>query len=316
MTQVPQPPVVAGDLPGPMPPGPSRVRSLGVALLVVTAVLWSLSGVAVKLAQMDPLAFTLYRSLAGAVGLALFLPLTRGRRPDPRWMLASMAAFVLTVTLLITAMTVGKAAAGILLQYTSPVFCALLAWAFQGRRIGRHTLLAMVSASLGVTVMIVGAPAGQGAVGPICGLLSGLTFGILILILEKLEHLAGGQANPCLIVLLNNLGTVVVLLPLCLASGVLRATPYQLAIVLTTGVVQMAIPYVLFQLGLRRANAVTASLLVMLEPVLNPVWVALFAGERPDAAIYVGGAAILAAMVLEVTAPAAAPGRGRPAADA
>jgi drug/metabolite transporter (DMT)-like permease len=316
MSEVSENAAVAGDRLGPVPPTRAGTRRIGVALLVVTAVLWSLSGVAVKLAQMHPLAFTLYRSLAGAAGLALFLPFTHGRRPSPRWMLASITAFVLTVTLLITAMTVGKAAAGILLQYTSPVFCALLAWAFQSRRISRHTLLAMLSASVGVGVMIAGSPPGQGPLGPVCGLLSGLAFGILILILEKIECLAGGQANACLIVLLNNLGAVVLLLPLCLASGVLRATPYQLAIVLTTGVVQMAIPYVLFQLGLRRVNAVTASLLVMLEPVLNPVWVALFTGERPDAAIYFGGAAILVAMVLEVSAPAAAPARRAAAAEA
>lgn len=158
----------------PAPAERGRRRGVGMALLVVTSVLWSLSGVAVKLAQMDPLAFTFYRSLSGAVALALVLPLTHGRLPQRRWMLA--------------------------------------------------------------------------------------------------------------------------------------ATPRQLTIVLTTGVVQMAAPYVLFQLGLRHVRAVTASLLVMLEPVLNPVWVALFTHERPDAAIYAGGAAILVAMLLEVTAqPAPAP---------
>ncbi|MEW6751179.1 MAG: DMT family transporter [Candidatus Latescibacterota bacterium] len=308
MPDSPAGPIIPGDLPAPALPARRRRRGLGVGLLLVTSVLWSLSGVAVKLAQMHPLAFTFYRSLAGAAALGLLLPLTRGSRPDPRWMLASLLLFALTVTFLITAMTLGKAAAGILLQYTAPIFCALLAWILQGRRTTRRTLLAMGTAGAGIGVMVAGAPPAQGLLGPLCGLLSGVTFGALILVLEKIERLAGGRANPCTVVFLNNLGTAVLLLPVCLLAGGLAASPHQLAIVLTTGVVQMAIPYVLFQLGLRHLNPVTASLLVMLEPVLNPVWVALFTRERPDLAICVGGAAILTAMVLEVTRPRQGPG--------
>ena len=79
--------------------------------------------------------------------------------------------------------------------------------------------------------------------------------------------------------------------------------PWKLLLILATGVVQLAIPYVLFQRGLRRVGPVEASLLILLEPVLNPAWVWLAVGERPDAATFVGGAAILTAMVLEATKP-------------
>ena len=104
--------------------------------------------------------------------------------------------------------------------------------------------------------------------------------------------------------LFNNAGAASILLLLCLARGVMWHEPWKIALVCATGVVQLAIPYVLFQLALRRVRPVDASLLILLEPVLNPVWVALATSERPDLFTIVGGAAILVAMVVEAVKPA------------
>jgi drug/metabolite transporter (DMT)-like permease len=71
------------------------------------------------------------------------------------------------------------------------------------------------------------------------------------------------------------------------------------ALVGATGVGQLAIPSVLFQRVLRRVQSGDASLLILLEPVLNPVWVALATSERPDRWDVLGGIAILIAMVVE-----------------
>ena len=65
--------------------------------------------------------------------------------------------------------------------------------------------------------------------------------------------------------------------------------------------VQMALPYVLFAWALQRVPGPEASLLTLIEPVLNPLWVALFVGERPSAATAAGGALILAALALRYT---------------
>lgn len=289
------------------PPPECTGRTVGVVTLVTASVLWSLAGVAVKVARMDPLAFTLYRSLAASAALTAMLPLGRrwGRAPRPQWAAVSALLYTAVVALFIVATTVSTAAAGILLQYTSPVFCALFAWLFLRRRIGPRTLTAMAIASGGIALMVVGNWRPGNWVGPLTGILSGAAFGALVLVLEKNDRAAGpGGANPVAIVLLNNLGTALMMLALCAARGTLAATPRQLALVAATGVVQLALPYVLFQLALRRVRPVDASLLILLEPVLNPTWVALVTGERPDAATVVGGVAILVALVIEARKPA------------
>lgn len=277
-----------------------RSRAVGVALLVTASVLWSLSGVFVKKVQIDPMLFAFWRSLAAGL---VVLPLVGfGGRvwPEPRGMLLSVGLYTCVVTLLITAMTRSTAATGILLQYTGPAFCAILAWGLLGRRIRARTWVAVSIALLGVLIMVVGGDRSQGWTGPVCGLISGMAFGAMILVLERLDRLGGGKVNAFFIVAVNNLGCAVVLA--IWLKGALGAELWAIALVALCGAIQLGIPYVLFQLGLRRVSAVDASLLILLEPVLNPVWVWLGHGEVPDMATVVGGIAILLAMALEATA--------------
>src|SRR5687767_11814606 len=285
-------------------PATTRRRSAGVIMLLVASVLWSLSGLAVKLAAMDALAFAMWRSLAGAVALGIALWFAPGRWPRAKWMIPTVLTYTAVVSLLLAAMTLGTAARGILLQYTGPVFCALFAWIFQRRRIGPYTAAALLVAGIGIAVMIAGAPAGGGWIGPTCGLLSGVAFGALILLLEKVNRSGDGEVNPIAITFLNNAGAAVILVILCLVSSTpLLGDGKQMTIVMVTGVIQLAIPYALFQIALKRVEPVDASLLILLEPVLNPIRVALVFPERPDWPTVVGGAAILAAMVIEALKP-------------
>ena len=279
-------------------------RAAGVVMLLAASVLWSLSGVVVKVVQIPSISFAFWRSLGAAAAMALLLPLGKGRLPPLKWMLASASLYTVVVSLLIASMTAATAAVGILLQYTAPVFCALFAWAFLRRPIGRSTLLAMSVAAVGIAVMVGARWTGGDPVGPVAGLVSGAAFGALILVLEKMDRATGGLgANPFAIVLFNNAGAAVVLLTLCLWRDVLWAEAWKIALVCATGVVQLAVPYVLFQHALRRVRPVDASLLILLEPVLNPVWVALATSERPDRWTVLGGLAILIAMVVEAVKP-------------
>ena len=63
------------------------------------------------------------------------------------------------------------------------------------------------------------------------------------------------------------------------------------------GVLQIGLAYVLFGYGIARIPALETSLIGMLEPVLNPVWVFVFLGETPGWWAVLGGAVIVAAVV-------------------
>jgi drug/metabolite transporter (DMT)-like permease len=279
-------------------------------MLIAVSVLWSLAGLAVKTAKMDPLAFAFYRCLAAAAPMAVLALFSSGRRPPMRWMSLSVVVYALVVTPFVASMSLGTAASGILLQYTSPAFCALFAWFFFRRRIDGRTGVALAVACVGIAVMLAFDRIGDNLLGPGLGLLSGVTFGALPLVLSQVDRRSGGNANPFLIVFYNNFGTAVLLLPLCLFFGVLHVQAWQFAIVTATGMVQLALPYVLFQLALRRVNPVDSALLILLEPVLNPIWVYLSVGETPGWGTIIGGVAILAALVIEATKPRDLPQQG------
>jgi drug/metabolite transporter, DME family len=272
-------------------------------MLIAASTLWSLSGVVVKVVHVQPIAFAFYRSLAAAVAAALAVPLMSGRAPPVRPMVASGVLYTLVVALLISAMTAGTAASGILLQYTGPVFCAVFAVVFQGRRLTRRTIIALAIATAGVAVMVHGNFSGNLTV-PVCGVASGVAFGALILVLELVDPPGLRRVNPLLVVAINNGAAALLLLVPVLLWGHDPMSAKQIGLILATGVVQLAIPYLLFQLGLRRVQPVDASLLILLEPVLNPVWVWLAVGEMPERATFIGGAAILVTLIMEATKPA------------
>jgi drug/metabolite transporter (DMT)-like permease len=283
-------------------------------MLVAASVLWSFAGIAVKVAGLPPLTFTFWRSVAAVVALGLAwragVPGSAGRWPRDRWMLASALLYTTVVASLITATAMGDAARAILLQYTGPVCCALFAWVFQRRAIARRAWTAIAVAGVGIAFMVIGADDAPGTTAtspaarwlpPMFGLLSGVAFGALVLVLEKVNR-AG--TSPVAVVLMNNAACALVVLPIAVLTTGIAASPGQLAIVAATGVVQLALPYVLFQLALRRVHPVDATLLILLEPVLNPIWVALATAERPDLPTIIGGAAVLAALVIEATGAA------------
>ena len=76
------------------------------------------------------------------------------------------------------------------------------------------------------------------------------------------------------------------------------------------GVGQLAGGYWCYQRGLRTTRALTASLITLIEPVLNPLWVALFVGEMPSRGTAVGGVFVLASVVLSLVGRQQANGSG------
>ena len=285
-----------------------RRRAGGVLLLIAAAALWSLNGVGVKvLADVPTVGFALWRSLGAAIAAGCFVGLLRvrskatGQRPAAGPLVVACGLYTANVTLVLLAMRENTAALGILLQYTGPAWVALLAWLLLKRRIGTRTALALGLAGAGVAVMLAGTRGTPLAI--VYGLSSGLAYGGTILALDWVDRRAAGTPDVAAIVFWLNAAAVALLLPLSLVLGEsgVGLGWRTLALVAAFGVVQLAIPYALFQLALPRVGPTDAALIVLLEPVLTPLWTWLAVGERPDAATFAGGALLLAALSVEAT---------------
>jgi drug/metabolite transporter (DMT)-like permease len=255
--------------------------------LLFAAVLWSLAGIFIKFLSLPPLTIVFYRSLFASLFLAF---LVRRSIAVPRVaLLVSAIAYTAAISAFVSANKITTAANAIALQYTAPMFVFMIVHFLFGEKITGASWISLVSGMLGIAVICAGSAGQPDAAGVMIALLSGLLFSIYMVSLRFLK-----QFNPGTLTFLNNLVCCLILLPL--VGSELSLSLKEGWIVAVMGVVQLGIPYWLFSKGLEQISVQEASLIVLIEPVLNPIWVALIVGELPSGATLVGGLCIVGSL--------------------
>jgi len=144
---------------------------------------------------------------------------------------------------------------------------------------------------VGVAVIYFGSPSSEG-VGLLVALVSGFGYGTLIVLLRGLR-----RVNPYGVVCMNCLGSGVLLAPAVFWWSSFAVTFEQFVLILALGVFQFGLAYALFSWGLQRVEAHRASLISLLETILNPLWTFLIVGEPVPRPTWVGGPLILAGVI-------------------
>ena len=281
----------------PDPSTESRLVSAtrGRWLLVAAAVLWSTTSLFVKVEALRDIpgpTLAALRALFAAVCLVPFV-----RVSSVRWrvgLLPMATAFAAMNVLFLTAMTLTTAAAAVFLQYTATPWSFLLGLVILGETWRRGNVVAVGLAMAGIAI-IVATTDGQSSLGNLLAVASGLAFATVII---SLRHLR--QESPVFLVLVNQAASCLVLLP-WLAWHPPSLSLDQWLLLAAFGIVQMSIPYLLFARGLKSVPAQEAALIVLLEPVLTPVWVGLLGWEFAPATTWVGGALIVGGLSLRYT---------------
>jgi len=255
--------------------------------LLFAAVLWSLAGIFIKFLSLPPLTIVFYRSLFASLFFAFFV---RRSIAVPRVaLLVSALAYTAAISAFVSANKITTAANAIALQYTAPMFVFMIVHFLFGEKITGASWISLVLGMLGIAVICVGSAGQPDAAGVMIALLSGLLFSIYMVSLRFLK-----EFNPGTLTFLNNLVCCLILLPL--VGSELSLSLKEGWIVAVMGVVQLGIPYWLFSKGLEQISVQEASLIVLIEPVLNPIWVALIVGELPSGATLVGGLCIVGSL--------------------
>jgi drug/metabolite transporter (DMT)-like permease len=274
-----------------------RLKTASYLVLLLTAVLWSAGGAFLK-----SLPDTHWAMIAGVRSLfaaVVFLPGLRHQRPPGRKLAPVVLLYAAVVTTLMGSMQLGTAAQGIWLQYTAPAVVAVWVWRRQGQRPRPAEGLALGLTGVAIGLIVAGGrgPAHYYSLG--LGLASGVVYGLLIV---ALKDLAAVSAPP--IHVWTNLGTTVMVVPIALMLGVpLPTTARELGLLAAMGVFQLALPYYLFQWAIGQTRALEASLILLLEPVLNPIWAYLAAGDTPSATVIAGCSLIACGLVAFTLAP-------------
>lgn len=264
-------------------------HSRAVSQLLLAALCWSLGGLLIKSIDWPPLAVAGGRGIVAAVFL---IAVTRPLRFHFSGMqvLGAVAYAACTVTL-VTATKMTTAANAILLQYTAPVWIALLGAWFLGERATRADWFTIAAVLAGMGLFVADGLRLTSLAGNLIGALSGVCFAIMTL---ALRHQKDGSPVESLI--LGNLLAFLIGLPDILAAPSLPALSWSALLIL--GTVQLGVSYWLYARAIRHVTALEAVLIPVMEPLLSPVWVLLVIGEKPSGLALVGGALVLSAVTL------------------
>jgi drug/metabolite transporter (DMT)-like permease len=255
---------------------------------LVGAVLWSTGGYFIKEIDAGAVTITCYRCLFSAVWLLPFMP-GRGL-PRASDAVVSIALFTGLLALYVGSTKETTAANAIFLQYTAPIYVILLAPFLLNERLRSVDAIPIGICLAGIGILFFGNRGSDDATGLWMGLGSGVFYGLFLVWLRKMRY-----ADPIAVTFVNCLGVALVLAPF---ASVLDVDGGTLGLLALMALIQFAVPYVFFTTGLRYVGSAEASLIALIEPVLNPIWVFLLLGEEPSTATVVGGAVIIGGLAL------------------
>jgi drug/metabolite transporter (DMT)-like permease len=246
-----------------------------------------LGGVLIKSIEWHPMAIAGGRS-------AIAIPVMLACIGWPKFTFARVQiggalAYAGTVVLFVFATRMTTAANAIFLQYTAPIYVAIIGRWYLGERALRIDWMVIAVALSGIALFFMDRLTVSGFWGNIVALGSGVAFAFVALFLRKEK-----AGSPATSIILGNIIVALAGLPFVLQSPLGAGGGWRL---LLLGVLQLGLPYVLYAAAIKHVTALEATLIPLLEPVLNPTWVMLALGERPGRWAIVGGVLVLGAVL-------------------
>ena len=263
----------------------------GIFAIVLAAILWSTGGVFVKLLPQNAYTILSYRSILAGSVFFLFFGKKLLKMNGRAWLNA--AFYCLLVLSFVVATKLTTAANAILLQYTGTIYVLLAEPYFFKLKMERVNVVTIIVCAIGMVILVSGDLSSGDMLGNLIALGSGILFAALFIgqRLNAPEYQAGS-------IFWGNMMMGLIGLPFLLQSPL--PTLPEAGMLAFLGIFQLGLGYLLFTYGLKRVLAIEGALLAMLEPILNPVWVLIFYGEKPSLAATFGGIIIIFALAARI----------------
>jgi DME family drug/metabolite transporter len=272
------------------------MKKAGVSPLLLVlgaAVLWSTGGLFIKATSLSAVQLSFGRSLLAAITIALVTRREGFGLNRVTALTSVLYAALLLLFVLATKLT--TAANAIFLQYTAPVYVLILEPLFYREKFLLRDLATVAACVGGMSLFFVGKLRPQDVDGNLLALASGVCFALYFLLLR---HSKARNVNRASSAIYGNLIVVVIAAPAFFTAARSGISTNDVASMAYLGIVQIGVAYALFTLAMARGlRSLDASIVGYVEPVLNPIWVFLFIGERPSGWAMVGGAIIIASVM-------------------
>ena len=261
-----------------------------VLFVFLASVCFSTGGLFIKLIPWSALAINGVRNLIGAAVIGTYLLITRHRIVFSRRVLTGALAMIGVTTFFAISNKLTTAANTIVLQFTAPVFVILMMAVFYHQKPRRLDVITCVLVMLGVVLFFVDGIRAGNLIGNITAVLSGVCYAGVFMMNT------GENADAISSCFLGQLAAGLAMTPLCF--GETDFTAQTLAAVIALGVIQVGGAYVLFSIGIKNTPPVTASLITGLEPIMNPLLVAVFYGETVSTLSIIGSVIVVCTIMV------------------
>lgn len=260
--------------------------------MLTAALLWSLGGIFIKLVPWNALAISGARGLLAAGVVAIFMRV-RGMKFAVNKDTVKVAVTLALVCLsFVTANKLTTSANAIVIQYCAPVYVLLYIAFVLKKKLKPLDIVVVPVTILGVALCFIGQIGRGHLAGDLVAVASGVFFAAMFIVTEGVSEEARFNG-----IMQGQLLTALVGLPVLFATKPVFSAQAVIGI-LVLGILQIGVAYVFYAIAIQKAPLLTCTLLGVLEPLLNPLWVYLFAGENPGVWSLVGGVIVVTAITL------------------
>ena len=261
----------------------------GILQMVLCATLWSIAGIFMKFLPWNGFAVASIRSFFAGATIAVFMALSRYRFQLTKRTLISgiLSGSVYVCFSLANKLT--TAANAIVLQFTSPAFVVLFSAVLYHTKIRKSDIAVVLIVLAGIALFFLDQLSPGNMLGNVFGIFAGVFLAQMFVMVGR-----GGDDDSTRMsgILIAHILTLLIGLPIGIPLTT-EVAGIEILYVIILGVFQLGIPYVLYGIASRDCSPLACSLIGMLEPLLNPVWVAIFIGETPGPFALVGAVIII-----------------------
>jgi len=274
----------------------------GLVYISITALLWSSSGLFIKILTLNAFQISFYRSFIAAVTL-LIISFVKNKKVKFEFDKFTVLASVFYAGILIFFVIANKlttSANAIFLQFTAPIYLLFLEPFFLKTKFRRKDLVTILICISGMALFFMGRLEIGNIYGNLIAILTGICFAMFTLFIKWKKSL--GNENTIISIIYGNILVGLICFPLISNDLVISST--QFYVLLYMGVVQIGVSYFIFNIGIKYVSATEAMIIGMLEAIFNPVWVFFGVGEVPASTALIGAAIIFAAIIFHNFLPA------------
>jgi len=263
-------------------------KQKAIVLIFLTAILWSSGGVLIKSVPLNPIAIAGSRSLISAIFLSLFLREINTKNLNH--VIMGGFFYAATVILFVVSNKLTTAANVILLQYSAPIWVALIGWWFLREKAKLTDWFFIIALIGGIFLFFLDELTLNGKWGNILAIMSGVAFAGTVIYMRKLK-----DSSPLLMIVIGNFIAALICLPFFITS--VHVSEHMLPL-LALGVFQLGLPYILYSMAIKSVLAIEAILIASIEAILNPLWVFIIFSEKPGLWAVIGGVIVFCTVTL------------------